>query len=111
MKIIRLQSSNIMKLVAVDITPKGELVIVGGKNGAGKSSVLNSIAMALGGLALAPPQPIRGNELKAEIKLDLGEFRVTRRFARTRQECDCITSGNEAKPKQHGADAHAKDCN
>ena len=24
--------------------------------------------------------------------------------------CDCITSGNEAKPKQHGADPHAKNC-
>jgi len=24
--------------------------------------------------------------------------------------CDCIASGNMAKPKQHGADLHAKDC-
>lgn len=24
--------------------------------------------------------------------------------------CDCITSGNATKPKQHGADPHAKDC-
>lgn len=24
--------------------------------------------------------------------------------------CDCITSGNTLKPKQHGADPHAKNC-
>lgn len=24
--------------------------------------------------------------------------------------CDCIASGNPAKPKQHGADPHAKNC-
>lgn len=27
-----------------------------------------------------------------------------------KNDCDCIASGNEAKPKQHGADAHAKNC-
>lgn len=24
--------------------------------------------------------------------------------------CDCIASGNTKKPKQHGADPHAKNC-
>lgn len=24
--------------------------------------------------------------------------------------CDCVASGNASKPKQHGADPHAKDC-
>jgi hypothetical protein len=27
-----------------------------------------------------------------------------------RNACDCITSGNVEKPKQHGADSHAKNC-
>ena len=33
-------------------------------------------------------------------------------FVRTLQllDCDCIASGNAAKPKQHGADPHAKNC-
>lgn len=84
MKIIRLQSSNVMRLVAVDITPKGDLVVVGGRNGAGKSSVLNSIAMALGGLALAPEEPIRAGESEAKIVVDLDGLRVTRRFSRER---------------------------
>ena len=25
-------------------------------------------------------------------------------------QCDCIASGNSNKPKQHGADPHAKNC-
>lgn len=25
-------------------------------------------------------------------------------------QCDCIASGNANKPKQHGADPHAKNC-
>lgn len=85
MKILRLQSSNIMKLVAVDITPTGDVVIVGGKNGAGKSSVLNSIAMALGGATMCPQEPIRAGESEAKIEVDLGDLRVTRRFSRAKE--------------------------
>lgn len=29
----------------------------------------------------------------------------------TDERCDCIASGNAEKPKQHGADPHAKNCN
>ena len=31
-------------------------------------------------------------------------------FSEPDRPCDCIASGNAAKPKQHGADPHAKDC-
>ena len=30
--------------------------------------------------------------------------------AKRDRECDCIASGNPEKPKQHGADPHAKNC-
>lgn len=116
MKILRLQSSNIMRLVAVDITPEGNLVIVGGKNDAGKSSVLNSIAMALGGKAMCPVEPIRNGESEAKIQMDLGDLRVTRTFKRDKvhepscaslqpvsenknaiRTCDCSPSWGETK--------------
>lgn len=93
MKIVRLQSQNVMRLVAVDVTPSGDLVIVGGKNGAGKSSVLNSIAVALGGLALAPAEPIRAGESEAKVVVDLGELKVTRRFVRSKVY-DCTRDGS-----------------
>ena len=49
MKIINLQASNIKKLTAIDITPKSDVIMITGENGAGKSSVLDCITMALKG--------------------------------------------------------------
>lgn len=49
MKIVSLKAENIKRLVAVEITPKGNVVKITGKNANGKSSVLDSIWMALGG--------------------------------------------------------------
>lgn len=49
MKIVNLKSENVKRLNAVEITPDGEIVIIGGRNGQGKTSVLDSIAMAIGG--------------------------------------------------------------
>lgn len=80
MKILRLQAENVKKLTAVEITPdaKGGLVIISGKNGAGKSSVLDAITYALAGKDAMPSKPVRKGEDKAKIELDLGEFTVTR---------------------------------
>lgn len=110
MKVIQLQSNNVMRLQAVDITPEGNLVVVGGKNGAGKSSVLNSIAMALGGKDLAPVEPIRNGEAEASIKLDLGDLVVVRKFWRDRLPCDCGVSPSDAMPIVGDDDMHTKTC-
>lgn len=83
-KIIKLQAENIKRLTAIEITPDGTMITVGGKNGAGKSSVLDSIAYALGGVTLVPSQPIRNGETEAKIVVDLGDVIVTRRFTRER---------------------------
>lgn len=82
MKIVKLLSENVKRLTAVEITPKGTLIIVGGKNKAGKSSVLDSIAYTLGGEKLIPTQPIRAGETEAKIVIDLGDLIVTRKFKR-----------------------------
>lgn len=80
MKIIKLQTENVKKLTAVEITPEGNLVIIGGKNGAGKSSVLDSIMYALAGGDSLPPKPVRRGEDKAKIEIDLGDIIVKRTF-------------------------------
>ncbi len=80
MKIIALSASNVKRLKAVEIKPDGSVVIVGGKNGAGKSSVLDSIAYALGGTKLCPGEPIRRGEKSASVTVDLGEYVVERSF-------------------------------
>lgn len=83
MKIHRLKATNIKRLSEVDLVPGDtSLVIVGGNNGAGKTSVLDSIWMALGGAQAVPERPIRDGEESAEVSLDLGDWTVTRRWTR-----------------------------
>ena len=85
MKIIALQAENIKKLIAVEIKPDGNLVQITGKNGQGKTSVLDSIWWALSGLANIQGNPIRQGQNKAKIRLDLGEVIVTRTFKKTEE--------------------------
>lgn len=80
MKIVRLQAENIKRLKAVDIRPAGPLVEITGKNGQGKSSVLDSIWWALTGARNIQTVPIRKGAERAIIRLDLGEIVVERRF-------------------------------
>lgn len=84
MKIIQLVAENVKKLRAVDITPAGNLVQITGRNGSGKSSVLDSIHWALAGTREMQAQPIRQGETSAVIKLELGneavELLVTRKI-------------------------------
>lgn len=80
-RIVKLQAENIKRLRAVEITPDGNIVRITGRNGQGKSSVLDAIAYALGGQALVPSKPIREGEKKARavVTLDNG-LTVERRF-------------------------------
>lgn len=79
-KIINLKSENVKRLKAVEITPDGNLVVIGGKNGAGKTSVLDSIMYALGGSKSLPTVPVHKGEEKAVVELDLGDIVVKRTF-------------------------------
>lgn len=80
MKILNLQAENVKKLSVVEITPEGNLVEIAGKNGAGKSSVLDSIWWALAGASHIQAKPIREGAKRAVVKLDLGDVKVERRF-------------------------------
>jgi len=80
MKIISLTSENIKRISVVEIHPDGSLVIIGGRNEQGKTSVLDSIEYCLGGTDSVPSMPIRKGEDKARIVADLGDLTVTRTF-------------------------------
>lgn len=80
MKIIRLTAENVKKLKIVDITPRADVVQVTGKNGSGKTSVLDSIWWALGGKEGIQKVPIRKGAEEATIRLDLGTIIVKRTF-------------------------------
>jgi DNA repair exonuclease SbcCD ATPase subunit len=80
MKIIRLSAKNVKRLKAVEITPDGNMVVIGGKNGQGKSSVLDAIAYALGGKDVICREPVRRGAESAEVTCDLGDLIVRRTF-------------------------------
>jgi DNA repair exonuclease SbcCD ATPase subunit len=82
MRIVNLQAENFKKLAAIDITPVEDMVTITGKNGAGKSSVLDAITAALCGGKAIDRVPIRKGEEKAEVRVDCGEFVVVRTFTK-----------------------------
>lgn len=82
MKIIHLYSENIKRIKAVEVTPNSNTIIISGMNGHGKTSVLDSIWLALQYRAASKnnPTPLRSGASKGLIELDLGEYIVTRTF-------------------------------
>lgn len=71
--ITRFEASNVMRLKAVTITPDGNVILTG-KNGEGKSSVLTAIASTLGGKKAMPEQPLRRGEKNGSTLIDLGDI-------------------------------------
>jgi len=101
MKIINLQVDNYKRLKAVDITPEGELVIIGGRNAQGKTSVLDSIWAALGGgAANKSNQPIRDGEDNATIRVDLGDIVVTRSWKNGKAQPLKVMNADGSKPQK-----------
>jgi ABC-type dipeptide/oligopeptide/nickel transport system ATPase component len=82
MRLHRLQAENFMRLKAVDVNfdDRGNLVQITGRNGAGKSSLLDSIMAAIGGKASSPERPIRKGEDRAIVTADLGDLIVQRKW-------------------------------
>jgi DNA repair exonuclease SbcCD ATPase subunit len=83
MKIVRLEAENLKRLRAVSIEPDGHTVVIAGRNGQGKTSVLDAIWFALGGgqAMKGTSRPIRDGADHASVALDLGDIRVTRIWA------------------------------
>lgn len=80
MRVIQFRAENFMGLKAVEITPDEHLVTISGRNGQGKSSILNALwaAIAGGGASRQVPAPVRRGTSTAEVTVDLGDLRVTR---------------------------------
>lgn len=89
-RIVHLVSENVKRLKAVSITPEGNVVEISGSNGAGKSSLLDSIFFALAGQKYIQSQPIRNGADKGLVEIDLGDIIVRRTFKR--QEDNTFTT-------------------
>lgn len=81
MTIVQLTAENVKRLRAVSVNAAGQpTVIVGGRNGQGKTSLIDSIAMALGGGNRIPAEPVRRGARSAKIVLETEELVIERRF-------------------------------
>jgi DNA repair exonuclease SbcCD ATPase subunit len=78
MKILKLISNNFKRIRAVEIDPVGNIIMITGKNGQGKSSALDSITAALCGKDAIPTEPIRKGAKTASVTVNLdGDMPVT----------------------------------
>jgi len=82
-RIVALESENIKRLKAVRITPEGNMVVLTGNNGAGKSSVLDSIEYVLGGAKALPSEPLRHGADKGHVVLETESLVVKRTFTKS----------------------------
>lgn len=76
MKIAKLELENVKRVRAVTLEPKlTGLTVIGGRNGQGKTSILDAIAWALGGEKFRPSSPSRDDSVlppRLEVHLDNG---------------------------------------
>ena len=80
-KINNLEIENVKRVKAVTLAPaENGLTVIGGKNGQGKTSVLDAIAWALGGDRFKPSQPNReGSVIPPHLKVELSNGLVVER--------------------------------
>lgn len=80
-KINSLELENVKRIKAVKLEPTANgLTVVGGKNGQGKTSVLDSIAWALGGNSFKPSNPHRdGSMSDPHLKVTLSNGLIVER--------------------------------
>lgn len=80
-KINTLELENVKRIKAVTLTPaENGLTIIGGRNGQGKTSVLDAIAWALGGDKFKPSSPARdGSVIPPHLKIELSNGLVVER--------------------------------
>ena len=85
-KIMKMEVTNFKRLKAfeVDLDQHGNLIMVAGRNAQGKTSVLDAIAAALGGVnKKTTPKPIREGADNAEIALETEDLVIVRRFTKS----------------------------
>ncbi len=80
-KVINLRVENILGISQAQATPNGQSLVIGGRNGQGKSSFQQAMKMALGGKEFVPSKPVKNGAESgsALIELDNGwtvEFTV-----------------------------------
>ena len=97
-KINKLEIENVKRVKAVTMEPtENGLTIIGGNNGQGKTSVLDSIAWALGGNKFRPSQPAReGSVVPPKMRVELSNGLIVERKGENGTLKVTDPSGNKA---------------
>lgn len=77
--IVELVADNVKRLRAVELHVGKGVVTIGGRNAQGKTSLLDAIAMAIGGESLVPPEPVRRGTNGGQVSVKLDDGLVVRR--------------------------------
>lgn len=96
-KINSLEFENVKRIKAVQLEPsKSGLTVIGGKNRQGKTSVLDSIAWALGGDKFKPSAPMReGSVVEPHLKITLDNGIVVERSGKNSSLKVIDSTGNK----------------
>lgn len=96
-KISSFEIENIKRVKAVAFEPtENGLTVIGGRNGQGKTSVLDAIAWALGGNKFAPSQPYReSSTIPPHLKIELSNGIVVERSGKNSSLKVIDPSGNK----------------
>lgn len=70
-RITNVEVKDVKRIEYVHLTPQGAVTVVGGDNEMGKSSLLDAVAMCLGGKKLCPAKPIRKGQKEAKVSVHL----------------------------------------
>jgi len=99
-RIVGLEIENIKRVSALslEVDKDKPVITIGGRNGQGKSSVMDAIAYSLGGKALIPEEPLKHGETEGHVTVVLDDLRITRNFYRRPLPCNC------------GSEPHDGDC-
>ena len=97
-KINKLEIENVKRVKAVTLKPtENGLTIIGGRNNQGKTSVLDSIAWALGGERYRPSQAAReGSTIPPRLRIVMNNGLVVERAGKNSSLKVTDPSGNKA---------------
>jgi len=95
MKIIKLEARNIKNLKAIEITPTGDGVILTGKNGAGKSAIIDAIFSTLTGERIK--DVIRHGEERADVIVEMNGFTVKKTWTEKGETIQVYTTNREGQ--------------